>query len=143
MAETLTVKLDGDALNAFLGRAFPYSPREGIATVDRVVPGEVWTSLMPGATHLRPGGIVSGPTLMSLTDTAAYAVVLAHIGEVAMAVTSSLNYQFLRPCPNETVRAHASLIKLGRRQAFIDVRLYVDSLTTPVGQAIVTYAIPA
>jgi acyl-coenzyme A thioesterase PaaI-like protein len=40
------------------------------------------------------------------------------------------------------VRARASLIKLGRRQAVVDVHLFVDSVAGSVGQAIVTYAIP-
>lgn len=143
MAQDWVVRMDAAALNAFLTRAFPHTQRGGVAEVERVAPGAVWTFLNPTEAHLRPGGIVSGPTLMAMTDTAAYALVLAHIGEVAMAVTSSLHYNFLRPCPQETVRAHASFIKLGRRQAVIDVRLHVDSLTGPVGQAVVTYAIPA
>ena len=39
---------------------------------------------------------ISMPTLMSLADSAAYALVLAHIGEKPMAVTSSLIVHFLR-----------------------------------------------
>ena len=135
--------LDAAALNAFLARAFPQTVEAERGVVERVVPGEAVVRMEPGVRHLRPGGIVSGPTLMGLTDVAAYAVILAHIGEVAMAVTSALNYQFLRPCPHEPVRAAASLVKLGKRQAVVDVRLYVESVTGPVGQAIVTYAIPA
>ena len=30
---------------------------------------------------LRPGGVISGPPLMTLADSAAYALVLAHVGE--------------------------------------------------------------
>lgn len=135
--------LEPPALNAFLDRAFPESAPEERGRVERVAPGEAWVALEPTLRHLRPGGIVSGPTLMGLADVAAYAVILAHIGEVAMAVTSALNYQFLRPCPHEIVRAHASFVKLGKRQAVVDVRLYADSVDGPVGQAIVTYAIPS
>ena len=40
---------------------------------------------------LRPGGTVSGPTQMALADAAAYALILAHLGPVELAVTSSLN----------------------------------------------------
>ncbi|ARU04519.1 hypothetical protein CCO03_07360 [Comamonas serinivorans] len=142
-AEGYQPVLDAAALNAFMARAFPHGPREHLARVDQVAPGEVLLSREPGLEHLRPGGIVSGPTLMALADAAAYVAVLAHVGEVAMAVTSALNYQFLQACPQETVRARASLIKLGRRQAVVDVRLFVDSLRHDVGQAVVTYAIPA
>jgi acyl-coenzyme A thioesterase PaaI-like protein len=55
--------------------------------------------------QLRPGGVISGPTQMALADTAAYALVLAHIGEVAMAVTTSLTIHFLRGCkPGDLLR---------------------------------------
>ncbi len=49
-----------------------------------------------GAVRLRPGGTDLGPHAMGLADGAAYCQVLAHIGPVALAVTSSLNITFLR-----------------------------------------------
>lgn len=140
--DAYTVAMDAPALNAFLARAFPHATPEDLARIDRVSPGEVLLSRSPGVANLRPGGIVSGPTLMGLADVAAYAAVLAHIGEIAMAVTSSLNYQFLQPCPHETIRAQARLLKLSRRQAVVDVHILADSVTGSIGQAIVTYAIP-
>ena len=139
--EAYSIQLDAPALNAFLARAFPHSAGE-LARVDAVAPGEVLLSREPTLGSLRPGGIVSGPTLMALADTAAYMAVLAHIGEVAMAVTSALNYQFLQACPRETLRARGTLLKLSSRQAVVDVRIFVDSLAHDVGQAVVTYAIP-
>lgn len=139
---TVKIIMDADALNAFLEQAFPDSARDSRGRVVAVAPGRVRTALTPGAANLRPGGIVSGPTQMALADTAAYALVLAHIGPVAMAVTSSLTYQFLRACPLGTLHADASLLKLGRRLVVSDVRLWVDDETRPVGQASVTYAVP-
>lgn len=136
--------LDAAALNAFLGRAFPDRPADGASRVDMVGPGVARIILDPVAANLRPGGIVSGPTLMAMADTAAYVLILAHIGEVAMAVTSSLTYHFLAPCPAVRVVADARFIKLGRRQALVDVRL--TSVASPqllVGQSLVTYALPA
>ena len=44
---------------------------------------------------LRPGGTLSGPLMMALADYAVYAAVLTRIGLVEMAVTSSLNINFL------------------------------------------------
>ncbi|WP_260583848.1 PaaI family thioesterase [Sphingopyxis sp. PET50] len=73
---------------------------------------------------------------------AAYALVLAHIGPVAMAVTSGLNYQFLRPCRPGPLFADASMLRLGKRLAVMDVRIWTDDPDKPVGQANVTYAIP-
>ncbi len=144
MAEPLTLRMTAEALNAFLARAFPAEARGNVAIahVAEVRPGHARLHLSPGPANLRPGGIVSGPTLMALSDTAAYAVILAHIGEVAMAVTSSLTYQFLRACQPVPITADATLIKLGRRLAVTDIRLWTDDAARPVGQATVTYAIP-
>ena len=71
-----------------------------------------------------------------------YALVLAHIGPVAMAVTSALNYQFLRPCRPGPVMADAYMLRLGKRLAVMDVRVWTDDPDKPIGQANVTYAIP-
>ena len=54
--------------------------------------------------HLRPGGTVSGPSMMALADLAAYVVILAHIGPEALAVTTNLNINFLRkPEPGDLI----------------------------------------
>ena len=45
---------------------------------------------------LRPGGTVSGPTMMALADTALYVALLRQIGLVSLAVTTNLNFNFLR-----------------------------------------------
>lgn len=79
---------------------------------------------------------------MGLADRAAYAAILAHIGPVAMAVTSNLNMSFLRAVEYASVMADAELIKLGRRLATVDVRLWQDDPGRVLAQATVTYAIP-
>lgn len=107
-----------------------------------VEPGFVRISLEPGDMDLRPGNLVSGPTQMGLADRAAYAVIIAHIGPVAMAVTSNLNYSFLRGVQPRRIQADARLLKLGRRLATVDVRLWQDDESNVVGQSTVTYALP-
>lgn len=134
--------MDAPALNAFLQQAFPKSSDGTRGTVILAEPGHVRMQLHTGEGHLRPGGIVSGPTQMALTDSAAYVLVLAHIGPVAMAVTSSLNYQFLRPCRPGLITADARLLRLGRRSAVLDVRVWTDRENRPIGQASVTYMLP-
>lgn len=136
------LRMDAAALNGFLDAAFPGSTAQGRGTITHVAPGEVRLELISRDSHLRPGGLVSGPTQMALADTAAYAMVLAHIGPVAMAVTSALNYHFLRPCLPGTIAAEARLLRLGKRLAVIDVRLFGGGDPRPAGQATVTYAIP-
>jgi len=141
-ASANALKMDVAALNAFLRDAFPHSTDGTRGTVVIAEPGHVRMQLQSNDGHLRPGGIVSGPTQMALTDSAAYALVLAHIGPVAMAVTSSLNYQFLRPCRPGLVTADARLLRLGRRSVVADLRLWTDDEMRPVGQASVTYMLP-
>src|SRR5258708_34877224 len=48
---------------------------------------------------LRPGGTVSGPTLMALADFAMYVVLLSAICPVGLAVTTNLSINFLRQGP--------------------------------------------
>jgi uncharacterized protein (TIGR00369 family) len=132
--------LSVDELNQFLADAFdsqrPYR-------VESVVPGSVEVSMEADALALRPGDTVAGPSLMMLADASAYAVVLAHIGRVALAVTSNLDINFLRKTPRARLTARAELLKLGRRLALTDVRITTTAHDELVAQATVTYAIPS
>lgn len=130
-------------LEAFFRKAFPDVAEEQHARIDTIEAGRVRLTLPETALALRPGGIVSGPTQMALADRAAYAVILAHIGPVAMAVTSNLNMSFLRAVEAKPVHADAVLLKLGKRLATVDVRLWQEHEGKVLGQATVTYAIPA
>jgi uncharacterized protein (TIGR00369 family) len=134
--------MNAGALNDFLDEAFPNRQDGTRGVVVTAVPGHVRMQLMTGDVHLRPGGIVSGPTQMALADSASYALVLAHVGPVAMAVTSALNYQFLRPCRPGLLTADGRLLRLGRRSVVINVQIWTDDEAKPVGQASVTYMLP-
>jgi uncharacterized protein (TIGR00369 family) len=79
---------------------------------------------------------------MSLADTAAYALVLAHVGDQLMAVTSQLNMSFLRGAAPGDLHAEAQLLRLGRRTAVCDVRLWTEGPNRLAAQANVTYALP-
>lgn len=136
------LRLDAEAVGAFIAAAFPGIPTARQPRVTAASPGHVRLVLVPDASNLRPGNIVSGPTLMGLADHAAYALVLAHIGPVAMAVTSSLTFHFLRGCEPVPITADARLLRLGRRLAVCDVRIWASDEARPVGQATVNYALP-
>ncbi|MBA4160511.1 MAG: thioesterase [Novosphingobium sp.] len=127
-------------LEAFFATAFP--DRKSTTRIVELEQGRALIALEPDASTLRPGNLVSGPTQMGLADHAAYAVILAHIGPVAMAVTSNLNFSFLRGVQLRTVHAEARLLKLGRRLATVDVVLWQDDEANIVAQSTVTYAIP-
>lgn len=142
MAE-LTPVLDAAGVNALLQKAFPDARPEAFPTVLEVAPGRVKVMAAYREGLLRPGGVISGPTLMSLSDTAAYALVLAHIGDQLMAVTSSLTMNFLRGAKPGDLYAEAEMLRLGRRIAVCDVRLWTEGLDRLAAQALVTYAIPS
>lgn len=92
---------------------------------------------------LRPGGTISGPTMMALADIVVFVCVLARIGIVKDAVTTNLNANFLRkPGPSDLI-AEGRLIKCGRRLAYGEVSMFSD--TDPgnlVFHATCTYSIP-
>jgi uncharacterized protein (TIGR00369 family) len=92
---------------------------------------------------LRPGGTVSGATLMALADCAMYVVLLSAIGPVSLAVTTNLNINFLRKgAPGQDVLAEARLMKLGSRLAVGEVTLLSGDSADPIAHVTATYSIP-
>ncbi len=83
--------------------------------------------IMPyDASQLRPGGTLSGPTMMALADSAMYAAVLAHYGATLLAVTQDFTIHFLtKPTPND-LRATATILKAGKRSVVLSVHIYSD-----------------
>ena len=90
----------------------------------------------------RPGGTVSGPSLMALADTAAWLVIVGQIGPVALAVTTSLHIDFLRKPALVDIVAVGTLLKLGKRLGVADVAIYSVGSQDMVAKAQVTYSIP-
>jgi len=98
--------------------------------------------LVPPGNSLRPGGTVSGPTLMMLADVAMYVAVLASIGWVPLAVTTNLTINFLRRPPPGGLIAECQLLKLGKRLAVGQVTICGEGDEEPVAHATSTYSIP-
>ncbi|PZU91877.1 MAG: phenylacetic acid degradation protein [Chelatococcus sp.] len=92
--------------------------------------------------HLRPGGTISGPTMMALADVALYAAILAQIGPVGLAVTTSLSFNFLRKPGPVALIGQARLLKLGKRLAVGEVALYSQGQDEMVAHATGTYSVP-
>jgi uncharacterized protein (TIGR00369 family) len=93
--------------------------------------------------YIRPGGTISGPTMMALADFAMYVAVLAAIGPVGLAVTTSLNINFLRKPGRAALFAEAKLMKLGKRLAVGEVALTSAGSDDIVAHVTATYSIPA
>lgn len=91
---------------------------------------------------LRPGGTMSGPTMMMLADACMYAVVLSEIGIVKLAVTTNLNINFLRKPEPRNLIAKGSMLKLGKRLAVMAVDVYSEGSDDLVAHTTGTYSIP-
>lgn len=136
--------MTAEVVGAFLDKEFPQVNADGPAyRVVRVGPGEALLRLTPSDRHLRPGGTVSGPSLFTLADLGAYVVILAHIGPVALAVTTHLSINFLRkPEAGAAIDGHCRILKLGRRLAVIETDLKPADGDDLVAHAVSTYSIP-
>jgi len=91
----------------------------------------------------RPGGTLSGATMMALGDFAVYLAVLSAVGWVPLAVTTSLNVNFLKKPPARALLAEAHLIKLGKRLAVGVVDIHSEGEDDLVAHVTSTYSIPA
>lgn len=133
--------MTAEELEQFLYSHFPDSAHRAIA-VERIDDGFAQIRLRYDPRHLRPGGTISGPSLMMLSDTAMYMALLGMIGPVAMAVTTNLNISFLRKPEQADVIAECRLLKLGKRLAVGEVTMFSEGDPEPVAHATVTYSIP-
>jgi uncharacterized protein (TIGR00369 family) len=130
-------------LEEFLIREFPqaFHPDSGLS-IDTVEHGRAVVRLAYQDNFIRPGGTISGPTMMMLADFALYLAVLSAIGPVALAVTINFNINFLRRPEQRDLIADASMLKLGKRLAVMEVTLYSDGSEDPVAHVTSTYSIP-
>jgi uncharacterized protein (TIGR00369 family) len=91
---------------------------------------------------LRPGGTLSGATMMSLGDFAMYVAVLSAVGWVPLAVTINLTINFLKKPAARDLLADARLIKLGKRLAVGEIAIRSDGEEELVAHVTSTYSIP-
>jgi len=131
-------------LERLLAAEFPevFHADSGLEILD-IRHGGARVRLAPQPKTTRPGGTVSGPTLMMLADVAMYVALLASIGWVPLAVTVNLNINFLRKPPPGVLIAECRLIRLGRRFVVGEVTLFREGDEEPVAHATSTYAIPS
>jgi uncharacterized protein (TIGR00369 family) len=136
----MPTKLTAKDANAYLNAAFGADPARHVIT--QMEDGVAVVRLVANESHLRPGGYISGPTQMSLADTAAYFAVMTYTGLEPMTVTSNLNINFLRPCIGEVVICRAEVMKIGQALAVMDVDIRIEGAEKASSHAVVTYAIP-
>ncbi|RRJ83015.1 PaaI family thioesterase [Aestuariirhabdus litorea] len=130
---------DPQQLSDFLASEFPQSR----CTLLSLGPRSATLKHAVTEADLRPGGTVSGPTLMALADVALYAAILGEIGIVPLAVTTSFSINFMRkPRADRDLIGECQLMKVGRSLAVGEVSLYSEGESEPVAHAVGTYAIP-
>src|SRR5438067_6521830 len=136
-------KMSVAELEKFLREEFPQAFSDGDITIESADGEACLLRRRYDERMLRPGGTVSGPTLMAMADFAMYVVLLSAIGPVGLAVTTNLNINFLRKgLPGQDVLAAARLLKLGRRLAVGEVNLLSGTQTDPIAHMTATYSIP-
>jgi uncharacterized protein (TIGR00369 family) len=136
-------KMSVAELTKFLHDEFPQSFRGGELSIDSADGVSCLLRQRYSEKMLRPGGTISGPTLMALADCAMYVVLLSAIGPVGLAVTTNLNINFLRKgAPGQDVLAAARLLKLGKRLAVGEVNLLSGTSPDPIAHVTATYSIP-
>lgn len=137
----MDIKMDVTELNDFVQRVFPQVCDH--VHVERVTEAGVVVRWRVNDGHVRPGGTISGPTMFSAADVAAYLATLSRIGPEALAVTTNCAIDFMRkPTAGVDLIADCRLLKLGRVLTVTDVLIYSEGYDAPVARASLTYSIP-
>ena len=86
--------------------------------VQSCAPGEC-TVVVPYAASLeRPGGIVSGMTIMGAADVAMWLAIMTQRGNTEQWVTTDMKTAFLRSARATDIHCAARILKLGKRTAY-------------------------
>lgn len=131
--------LSKEEVSAYLLQVFPQAGVYNLK-IDAVSAGKAVVSMETNESHLRPGNTVSGPTIFTLADVAFYVLILAHIGKVALAVTTNININFLNKPKAGKLVAHTTFLKKGKRLIICDVHIMANDVL--VAHATGTYSVP-
>ncbi len=132
-------KVNVESFNEIIASEVPSAANAGMYLQD-IESGKAKMVLPYSDTTLRPGGTIAGPFMMMLADICMYAVVMSLLSGTRLAVTTSLNINFVRKPANTDLIAEGSIIKLGKRLAVLEVSIYSND--DIVAHATGTYSIP-
>ena len=159
-ADLAPPKLTRKQLTVLLRAEFPdLFGGEGAYDIEKVWHGGSIVRRHFDRSSLRPGGTLSGATMMALADFAVYVAIiaalifvwgtvsarlaiLASIGWVPLAVTTNLTINFLKKPAQRPLLATVRLIKLGKRLAVGEVEIRSEGDDELVAHATSTYSIP-
>lgn len=91
---------------------------------------------------LRPGGVISGPTMMALADACMFAVALSRLGPLKLTVTTNFHIHFLHRADPADLLAEGRILKCGKRLVVMEVTVHCEGRDQPVAHATGTYSIP-
>jgi uncharacterized protein (TIGR00369 family) len=136
--------MNADEIAQLLRDEFPqfFHPGRGLS-IERVDYGNIRVKRRFQEDSVRPGGTISGPTMMELADFSMYGAVFSVAGPVPLAVTTNLNINFLRKPGRGDLIADAKLLKVGKRLVVGEVAIYSDGEEDPVAHVTSTYSIPS
>jgi uncharacterized protein (TIGR00369 family) len=109
--------------------------------VDAIEEGEIRLRFPFRAEYLGPGDIVSGPLLLSFTDTAIYAAAQLDLPEGQIALTSTINVSFLRPAQPADVITLSRVLRRGKTLVHTEAWLFSHTATDPILHATASCAI--
>lgn len=125
----------------FMQEHFPQGADYG--RLEEVGDGWVLMRLSVADAHLRPGGTVSGPTMMGLADVAIWGALQTKVGPSPLTVTSNLNINFLaKPEPVDII-ARARVLRVGKRNGVGECYIYSGSEERMVAHVTANYSIPS
>ena len=137
-----TAKMSVAELEKFLHEEFPQAFSDGDIIIESADGETCLLRRRYDERMLRPGGTVSGPTLMAMADFAMYVVLLSAIGPVGLAVTTNLNINFMRKAGPGPIDGHCRILKLGRNLMVFEVDIRAGPHGETVAHATGTYSIP-
>lgn len=91
---------------------------------------------------LRPGAIISGPTVFSLVDAAITFAAWTRIGIEPMLLTSELSIRYARPARGSVLFVRAEVLSISRRTVLGSAVAWTDDPDKPVSVAQGTFARP-
>jgi acyl-coenzyme A thioesterase PaaI-like protein len=137
-----TILLERAALTEFMTTSFGEAIEDIFGKIEQLSPGHLCLRFTPSTHPLRPGGTLTGPTMMGVADVCAFALLAAHIGPVLTACTTSLMIHFLKAPKPAPLLVDAELLKLGQRNAIVQVRMRSDGSSDCVAHATVSFSLP-
>lgn len=136
--------MNADEITALFKTEFPQleTYEHGALSLEEIFEMGARMRLKTTERHLRPGGTISGPSMMLLADVAIYCAILGQIGPKTITVTTNLNMNFLRRPPLADLIGEAKILKLGKRLVVAECSLISEQNKALVAHVTATYSIP-